>query len=63
MKIEKRIEVLKEMVASAPLLSNGADGLSEAGFRFGVDMETKLIGEEGCSEPARRDPPFITARR
>jgi len=63
MKIEKRIEELQEMVASEPLLSNVADCLSEAGSRFGVDMETKLIGEEEFSEPARRDRQFIGARR
>ena len=51
------------MVVCEPLLSNGADRLREAGSRFGVDMETKLIGEEEFSEPARRDPPFIAARR
>jgi hypothetical protein len=63
MKIEKRIEEMKEIVASEPLLSDGPDRLSKAGSRFGVDMETKLIGEEEFSEPARRDRQFTGARQ
>jgi hypothetical protein len=63
MKIEKRIEELKELVTSESLLSTSIDRLSEPGSRFGVDMETKLTGEEVFSEPARRDRQFIEARQ
>jgi len=60
MKMEKRVEELKQMLTAEPFLSDGPDRISGAKPLFGGDMEIKFIDEE---EVPRRDRQFVGTRR